>query len=308
MNRINKATEKKAGILIVDDDPTSLKVLNQILSADYEIYMAKSGKEALQLAVSESPDLILLDVVMADMSGYDVLVQLKEQPETSMTPVIFITGLSSAEDEEKGLILGAADYIAKPFLDVVVKARVKTQINNVRQRREIERLSMTDALTSIPNRRNFDLRLSMEWAHAIREKKPISVMMIDLDNFKVYNDTYKHKQGDIMLRSIASNLLSAAKRAQDLAARIGGDEFAILLPNTELQPAIEIAQCLRERIESNCILANNGEKTYMTISIGVACTWPAPDDLSDSLIEAADAQLYRAKHMGRNRVYALSEA
>ena len=307
MKRDKTTTEVKAGILIVDDDQTSLKVLNQILSAEYEIYMAKNGKEALQLAVSVNPDLILLDVVMADMSGYEVLVQLKEEPETSLTPVIFITGLSSAEDEEKGLVLGAADYIAKPFLDVVVRARVKTQINNVRQRREIERLSMTDALTGIPNRRNFDLRLSMEWAHAIREKKPISIMVIDLDNFKDYNDTYKHKQGDIMLKAIASNLLSAAKRAQDLAARIGGDEFAILLPNTELLPAIEIAQCLRERVSSNCVLTNNGEETYMTISIGVACSWPSPEDKSENFFEAADAQLYRVKHSGRNGVYSADD-
>ena len=303
-----EASDNKASILIVDDEPSSLKVLNQILSLDYEIYMAKSGKEALQLAITTCPELILLDVVMADMSGYEVLEQLKEFPETSMTPVIFITGLSSAEDEEKGLILGAADYIAKPFLDAVVKARVKTQINNIRQRREIERLSMTDALTCIPNRRNFDLRLSMEWAHAIREKKPIAVMIIDLDNFKVYNDTYKHMQGDVMLKAIARNLLTAAKRAQDLAARIGGDEFAILLPNTELQPAIEIAQTLRERIESTCVLTSSGDETYMTISIGVACVWPAPDDISGNLVEMADIQLYRAKHMGRNRVYSTDDA
>ena len=299
-------TENKPGILIVDDEPSSLKVLNQILSADYEIYMAKSGKEALELAVSEIPDLILLDVVMEDMSGYEVLEQLKEYPETALTPVIFITGLASAEDEEKGLILGAADYITKPFLDVVVRARVKTQINNVRQRREIERLSMTDALTGIPNRRSFDLRLSMEWAHAIREKKPITVMVIDLDNFKAYNDTYKHKQGDVMLKTVADILLSAAKRAQDLAARIGGDEFAILLPNTELQPAIEIAQSLRERIESICVLTGSGDETSMTISIGVACTWPTPEDLPDNFVDSADSQLYRAKHMGRNTVYTIN--
>ncbi|MCL2058809.1 MAG: diguanylate cyclase [Oscillospiraceae bacterium] len=302
MDEDNTAYKKKPGILLVDDEPSSLKVLNQILSADYEIYMAKSGQEALELAVSESPDLILLDVVMEDMSGYEVLQQLKEHTETSLTPVIFITSLSTAEDEEKGLILGASDYITKPFLDVVVKARVKTQINNVRQRREIERLSMTDALTGIPNRRNFDLRLSMEWAHAIREKKPIAVMVIDLDNFKEYNDTFKHKQGDFMLKTVAGLLESAAKRAQDLAARIGGDEFAILLPNTELAPAVEIAGALRERIADLRLIAGSGEDTQMTVSIGVTCMRPAPDDPSDEFVDMADSYLYQAKNSGRNKV------
>jgi diguanylate cyclase (GGDEF)-like protein len=294
--------DKKAGILIVDDEPSSLKVLNQILSADYEIFMAKNGQEAMELALTVNPELILLDVVMEDMSGYDVLRQLKELPETLNIPVIFITGLSTAEDEEKGLILGASDYITKPFLDVVVKARIKTQINNVRQRREIERLSMTDALTGIANRRNFDLRMSMEWAHAIREKKPIAVIFIDLDNLKTYNDTYNHIQGDAMLKSVAGLLLSAAKRAQDLAARIGGDEFAILLPNTELQPADDIARTLRENIEKSCVLTSDNIETYLTVSIGVAGALPSPDDLADDLLNLADARLYRAKNGGRNRV------
>jgi len=200
--------------------------------------------------------------------------------------------------------MGASDYITKPFLDVVVRARVKTQINNIRQRREIERLSMTDALTGIPNRRSFDLRLSMEWAHAIREKTPISVLMIDLDNLKNYNDTYNHMQGDFMIKTVADTLASSAKRAQDIAARIGGDEFAVLLPNTDHQSAADLANSLRERVEMTEIYTSNGEKTAITISIGVACSHPVPDDFAGDLIELADARLYMAKKNGRNRVYA----
>ena len=293
----------KPSILIVDDEPSSLRILNQILYADYEIIMAKSGGEALELADSECPDVILLDVVMGDMSGYDVLKRLQENPRTSLTPVIFITGLSSAEEEEKGLILGASDYITKPFLDVVVRARVKTQINNIRQRREIELLSMTDALTGIPNRRSFDLRLAMEWAHAIREKTPISILMIDLDNLKNYNDSYNHLQGDAMIKTVAETLASSAKRAQDIAARIGGDEFAVLLPNTDHQSAADFANSLRERVELIEIFTGNGEKTSITISIGVACSQPAPNDIAAELIELADARLYMAKKDGRNRVF-----
>lgn len=294
--------EKVPSILIVDDDPSSLKVLNQILSPDYDILLAKSGEEAVELAVSERPDLILLDVIMGDMSGYDVLKQLKSIQETSITPIIFITGLSSAEDEEKGLVLGASDYIAKPFLDVVVRARVNTQINNVRQRREIEYLSMTDALTGIPNRRSFDMRLSVEWAHAIREKTPIAVLLIDVDNLKKYNDTYKHMQGDIMLKTVAGILASAVRRAQDIAARIGGDEFAVLLPNTDMEAALEIAESLRGSVEAAAIMTSDKKKTSITISIGAACSKPSPGDLSDSLISLADSRLYQAKSDGRNKV------
>jgi len=292
----------KPAVLIVDDEPSSLKVLDKILSEDYEIYMAKSGGEGLELAASEKPDLILLDVMMGDMSGYEVLKQLKDNPEIALTPVIFITGLSTAEDEEKGLILGAADYITKPFLDVLVKARVKTQINNVRQRREIERLSMTDALTGISNRRGFDLRLSIEWAHAIREKTPLAIMLIDLDKLKDYNDAYNHTQGDLMLKSVARFLVSAIKRSQDIAARIGGDEFAILLPNTELQPAAEIAQTLRKNIEASRIVTIDGDLTTMTISAGVACIRPVPEDNVEDFVQIADNRLYRAKNMGRNMI------
>jgi len=302
MDADTKSNEKKPIILIVDDELSSLKILNQILSNDYDILMAKSGEEALELAVSEIPDLILLDVIMGDMSGYDVLLKLKKLPETSLTPVIFITGLTSAEDEEKGLILGASDYIAKPYLDVVVRARVKTQINNVRQRREIERLSMTDALTGIPNRRSFDFRLALEWAHSIREKKPISILMIDLDNFKIYNDTYGHLQGDMMLKTVAGALATAAKRAQDIAARIGGEEFAILLPNTEMQAATDIARNLCQTIRNTVVYTADGIKTSITVSIGVACARPSPGDLAENLIAQADARLYQAKGEGRNRV------
>ena len=300
-------TKKKPSVLIVDDEPSSLKVLDKILSEDYEIYMAKSGSEALELAVSENPDLILLDVVMSDMSGYDVLKQLKENPEIALTPVIFISGLSTAEDEEKGLILGASDYITKPFLDVLVRARVKTQINNVRQRREIEHLSMTDALTGIPNRRGFDIRFSIEWAHAIREKTPIAMMLIDLDKLKDYNDAFNHTQGDMMLKTVAGILVSAVKRSQDIAARIGGDEFAILLPNTELNPAAEIALNLRKSVESSRIKTINGDLTTMTISVGVACARPLPEDSAEDFMQIADARLYRAKNTGRNMVCAGDE-
>lgn len=302
MDAVQRKPDDKPIVLIVDDDPLSLKVLNQILAADYDIILAKSGEEALALAISETPDLVLLDVIMDDMSGYEVIKRLKEYPETSAIPVIFITGLNTAEDEEKGLILGASDYIAKPFIDVVVRARVKTQINNMRQRREIERLSMTDALTGIPNRRGFDIRLSMEWAHAIRDKKPIALLLVDMDNLKTYNDTYRHLQGDAMLKAVALILISFAKRAQDIAARIGGDEFAILLPYTEMQAALEIAESLRKNMESAVVMTSDGRATSMTFSIGVACTYPSPGDSTEEFFALADVRLYQAKAEGRNKV------
>jgi diguanylate cyclase (GGDEF)-like protein len=280
----------------------SLKVLNQILSAEYDVHTAQSGREALELAVSEKPDLILLDILMPDMSGFDVLVRLKDSAETQKVPVIFITANTSPRDEERGLTLGAADYITKPFQDFLIRARVRTQINNVKQRKEIELLSMTDDLTDIPNRRSFELRLEMEWTHAIREQAPIALLMIDLDNFKMYNDTYGHPQGDVLLKTVAATLVASTKRAADVAARIGGEEFVILLPSTDYAGALEIAENLRAAVAATVVATSGGGLTSATISIGVVCMRPNPGDAAVSFVEEADARLYRAKRAGRNRV------
>ncbi len=293
----------KFSILIVDDEKSNINVLNHILKADYTLYIAKSGQAALKRAAEDKPDLILLDIIMPDMSGFEVLRQLKSSDFTREVPVIFITGLTSVEDEEKGFILGAVDYITKPFNNAIVKARVKTHIQIVKHMRTIERIGKIDALTDIANRRSFDDRINEEWARAVREKHPLGLLMLDIDRFKLYNDTYGHPQGDVLLQHLAKAVESTLKRTTDFAARIGGEEFAVILPSTDLDGAMIIAEEVRSNVES-AVIPNPYEPDAKptTISIGAASLVPEQGDDLASFIARCDAALYAAKSSGKNRV------
>jgi diguanylate cyclase (GGDEF)-like protein len=293
----------KNSVLIADDEKSNLMVLNAILSPDYTVFTAKSGEEALARAAAEKPDLILLDIVMPGMDGFETLKALKNSEACRAIPVIIITGLSGEVDEEKGFLLGAVDYITKPFRNAIVKARVKTHIQIVRQIRTIERLGLVDPLTDIPNRRCFDERLAAEWKRALREKFPVAFMMMDVDKFKIYNDTYGHPQGDVLLKALAKIFESAARRPADLAARLGGEEFGVLLPDTTLEAAAGLAEKLRESVEKTRVPASDGKtETRTTISIGVVSLIPDEGLSQETLISRADALLYTAKASGRNRV------
>jgi len=292
----------KNSILIIDDEKSNIAYLNSILSIDYSIYVAKGGVEALKKARELLPDLILLDILMPDIDGYAVLSKLKSSRLTQNIPVIFITGLDSNEDEEKGLALSAADYITKPFSAKIVRLRVSNQIRLVNQMRAIERLSMTDQLTGIANRRYFDQQINAEWRRSVRYKLPISIMMIDVDKFKDYNDTHGHQQGDLVLQIVAKLLTQALKRPTDLAARWGGEEFAVLLPSTDVEGALVVAESIRESIENTVIQCPDGTEANVTVSIGENTQIPARNDSIDSFISKADAALYTAKELGRNQV------
>ncbi|MDR0553229.1 MAG: diguanylate cyclase [Treponema sp.] len=294
---------KRIRILLVDAGTSNLEILSRIFSSSYNVLTAVNGAEALSRAVKEQPDLILLDILLPDSSGFEVLRRLKEMPETTKIPVILTASLSSDEDEERGLLMGAVDYFTKPFRKLVVRARVMLQIENIKQRRKLERMSTIDALTEIPNRRGFDIRLNVEWNHAIREKLPLSMLMMDLDNFKIYNDTYGHPQGDTLLKAVAEVFHFAAKRAEDIAARLGGEEFAVLLPNTGLDGALLSAERIRAKVERMVVPTVDGKPTRVTISIGVAVVKPKPGDDMAELITRADECLYAAKEAGRNRVH-----
>ncbi len=289
-------------ILLVDDSRFNLEILNHILNSEYSIIIAKTGREALEKAAGEKPDLILLDIVMPDISGYEVLVALKGNDDMRDIPVIFITGLKSDEDEEKGFRLGAVDYITRPFNHAIVKARVATHIKIVQQMRAIEQIGKLDGLTQISNRRGFDEHLLMEWSRAIREQEPLSVLILDVDKFKTYNDTYGHLQGDKMLKSLAKVLKIALKRATDFAARYGGEEFVAVLSNTPLKGALLIAERIRNGMEKMIVPDIDGNPTSATVSIGVACSIPTKDDDMSAFLERADRALYRAKETGRNKV------
>ena len=301
-------------ILIVEDDPIYRQMLSDMLSSDivdksgaghpeYTAIKAETGFEALEKSINELPDLILLDILLPDMSGFDVLSRLKESIVTSAIPVIIISGLKSIEDEEKGLLLGAVDYIAKPFHESLTMARINIHLKGVDQLRLIEQFSFVDHLTSIPNRRAFDKQMEIEWKRSIREKTPISIIMLDLDHFKIFNDTYGHQQGDRMLKTVASLMKLEAKRPTDLAVRWGGEEFIVLLPGTNIDGAAEIAERIRDKTEKTVIIGHDG-KTQMniTVSLGVASITPGLDDKIEDFIERVDVALYTAKRTGRNRV------
>jgi len=298
-------TEQKNSVLIVDDEASNLQVLAHILDADYTIYTAKNGADAIQMVGKYVPDLILLDIIMPEMDGYQVLAKLKNMEATEKIPIIFVTGLSSTEDETKGLSLNAADYISKPFSPMIVKLRVRNQIQIVNHLRTIERLSLLDQLTGIPNRRSFDDRIKAEWKRAIRAGgyQYVSLLVMDVDNFKTYNDTYGHQQGDIALQTIACGFSKLLKRSSDFAARWGGEEFIVLLPDTPLDGALEIAETIRKCIE-NTEIPNyeDGSFSKVTVSIGVSTQAPTKNPCIDAFISRADKALYDAKATGRNRI------
>ena len=292
----------KRSILIIDDEKANIITLTHILSPGYNIFAAKNGREGAELAEKYMPDVILLDIRMPEMSGYEVLSVLKFSDKTRDIPVIFITALGKDGDEEKGLALGAADYIIKPFSPTVVKLRLGNQIKMLEQMRAIERLSMTDQLTALPNRRSFDARLSMEWGRARREHTQISILLMDLDRFKEYNDRFGHQQGDIALQFFAKMLPDVLRRHSDFAARWGGEEFVALLTNTNSDGSIEVAEKIRKSLELLEIPCTDGCAAGMTVSIG-ANTWTHGEDCTvDKFISGADMALYEAKSKGRNRV------
>lgn len=289
-------------ILVVDDERTNLDVLTFILKNQYNVQVAKSGASALKRARAQKPDLILLDIMMPDMDGFEVLADLKAHDDTRQIPVIFITGLARVEDEEKGFLLGAVDYIVKPFNTSIVKARVRTHMRIVRQIRTIERLGLIDALTDIPNRRSLDQRLDSEWDRCMKSDTPLSLLIVDVDRFKAYNDTYGHPQGDVLLQGLAHTLATTLKRPDDFVARMGGEEFAVLLPYTTHEGAMTIAEEMRANVEAMDIQDASSSPAPVTISIGVASVVPSPGETVGTFLAAADCALYEAKKNGRNRV------
>jgi len=295
-------SSKKNSLLIVDDDRSSLMVLSHILQTEYAVRVASNGESAIRIAAKYSPDLILLDIIMPDMDGYQVFTALQKMDNTEHIPVIFITGLNNKDEEKKALQLGAVDYIHKPFDDMIVKLRIRHQIRIINQLRIIENLSMIDQLTGIPNRRNFDNRLHVEWGRSVRDNNPLSILLIDVDHFKNYNDTYGHQQGDQALCLVAQVLIQTLKRVTDFAARWGGEEFVALLPNTDSCGGSLVGEHIRKNIEAAEILCDNGQFTKLTVSIGVNVHTPTLSCSLDTFISRADKALYNAKNTGRNRV------
>ena len=291
-------------ILIVDDVPDNIRVLSRMLGDDgHQISAATNGRQALKLAAACNPDLILLDVMMPEMDGYQACAALKADPQLGSIPIIFITALADAEDETRGLELGAVDYITKPFKESIVRVRVKTHLELKRQHDILQQLSHFDGLTGIPNRRAFDERLDQEWRRSVRSGERLAAAMIDVDYFKQYNDAHGHLAGDDCLRRIAGTVAEGLTRGGDFVARYGGEEFIGLISGVDSEGLAGVAEKLRVGIEALQIPHHASPVSpWVTISIGAAISRPTPETTPSSLIGAADQQLYAAKRLGRNRV------
>lgn len=295
--------EEKTKILVVDDEKANIDVMVGLLSPHYKVVAAKNGEQALKrLEHPPLPDLILLDVMMPGMDGYEVCRRIKQNSATRHIPVIFITGKDHEQDEARGFQAGAVDYITKPFSPLIGLARVNTHIELKRRGDMLERLVGLDGLTGIANRRKFDEVLDVEWARAARHGQPISLLMLDIDYFKQYNDYYGHAKGDKTLILVAKAIAQALPRAGDLVARYGGEEFACILSQTTVAGAQTVAMRMHEAINALAIPHEKSEVApHLTVSIGVASSFPGADN-SSNFIDKADKALYRAKHQGRNQV------
>ena len=290
-------------LLIVDDAMENIQILNHVLGGEHEVLFARDGARALELARQHLPDLILLDAVMPGMDGYEVCAALRASPELRDIPIIFVTALTTPQDETRALEAGAVDFITKPFNVAVVRARVRTHLTLKRQSDAMRELTLTDALTGVANRRSFNDAIDNEWRRCARAQAPLSVIMVDIDHFKHYNDSFGHQAGDACLAQVADAMRSCAGRPPDLLARYGGEEFVVLLPQVGSQGAQTVAKRILAAVRELAIphrVSPAGET--VTVSLGVATTVPGEASYDgDMLVRTADNALYRAKEAGRNR-------
>ena len=310
LGKLLDAQAGKPKLLLVDDQPINIQVLHQIFALDFQVFMATSGVQALAICRDNPPDLILLDVVMPDMDGFAVCTELKADALTRNIPVIFVTAHDDPAQETHGLEVGAVDFIAKPVNPAVVRARVKTHLMLKLQSDVMRQLVFLDGLTGVFNRRYFDQQLAIEWARSARSESPLSVILIDVDFFKRYNDHYGHQAGDDCLKQIALTLKAALKRPADLVARYGGEEFVCILPDTSFDDALRLASHMEQQVRAKQIPHEASDAAaVVTISLGVAArsqqVLSATTDLSEgdsaALVALADARLYLAKSKGRGQ-------
>lgn len=290
-------------ILIADDSTAVVTLLRAVLGEEYGVIVASTGPAAIESALERQPDLILLDVMMPGMDGFEVCRRLRAEERTQRIPVIFITGLNAPEDERRGLELGAIDFIAKPIQPAIVRLRVRNHLELKRYRDFLEDLSLVDGLTGIGNRRRFDEFLIREWRRSRRARTPLALVMLDVDYFKAFNDNYGHAAGDECLREVAATIAMVVRRPGDLCARYGGEEFAAILPHTDLAGARTLGERIRAAVTGLEIPhARSAIAPVVTVSIGVAAGDIAGNEEPEALLRAADRRLYEAKIAGRNRV------
>lgn len=290
-------------LLLVDDDLVSLQLLIGILGKAHHCLCATNGEEMLALLANEAPpDLVVLDLHLPDIDGFELCRRIKADERFSSVPVIIVTAAGHPENEVRALSVGANDFLTKPFSAAVALARIKTHLRLKEQTELLERMAWLDALTGLPNRRRFDAALEQMGRRAVREQLSLAALVIDIDVFKAFNDNYGHGAGDECLRQVADALKESLSRPVDLLARHGGEEFAVLLADTNRSGALEMAERMRAAVERLAITHDYSvAASVVTVSIGAAALVPASMADVATLLEEADRCLYKAKKTGRNR-------
>jgi diguanylate cyclase (GGDEF)-like protein len=301
--------ENQCLILIVDDEPSMRTLLRLYLEeVGYQVAEANNGTEALMVFQQLRPDLVLLDALMPDMDGFEFCDKLQSFDSSNHTPVLMITGLEDQESVDRAFQLGVVDYLIKPIQWTTLRQRVKMLIQQsqlqqklVVANQQLQQLANIDSLTGVANRRHFEEYLSIEWQRMIREQQPISIILCDIDFFKLYNDTYGHLLGDSCLVTIAQAIKNVVQRPADLVARYGGEEFVVILPNTNQQGAAKIARNICYTVRSLAIPhKSSAVSSYVTLSAGLSTVIPKVDSNFEEIILAADKALYQAKAKGRD--------
>ena len=308
--------------LLIEDTLTSATLVShQLRKIGIEPIVARNGETGIELYQQERPDLILLDIIMPGMDGFEVARRIRQLEQFGeWTPIIFLTARTSDADLERAISVGGDDYLIKPVSETVLAAKVRAMQRIAQMRfsllvltrklddanQELTRLSSLDGLTGISNRRQFDETLLREWRRLGRQGRPLSMLLCDVDYFKQFNDGYGHQVGDECLKAVARTLKDTLRRPADLVARYGGEEFAVILPDTEITGALQVAEAMRSAVEGLSITHSYSKGgNVVTISIGVASTTPSRTGSdSSALLKRADDALYRAKQAGRNRIAA----
>ena len=289
-------------ILVIDDSAVQGEFLCSVLKSDYDVTACQTAEEGLRAAEEGHFSLILLDIIMPGMDGFMLLRELKATELTRHIPVIMLTSLADIQYEERGLLMGAVDYVAKPFSPVIIKARVNTHVQLYHYQKRFRDLAMVDGLTGIANRRRYESDSAAKWQEAVRFGLPFAVSMFDIDKFKVYNDTFGHQAGDEVIRAVAETVSARFQRGTDLFARYGGEEFVAVFVGSEGQAAFEFMKSLRQEVEDLHIPHNSPVCPWVTVSVGGVSLVPRAEDSYETCLKIADTMLYDAKRFGRNQV------
>jgi two-component system, cell cycle response regulator len=303
-----EGTDQSVRVLVADDSAVFRKLLEQVLIGEqYSLVFAKSGQEAIALFAEHNPALVIVDWIMPDLTGIELCHHIRSQSQTSYTYIVILTGKSDKESVVAGLAAGGDDYLTKPFDREELLARVGVGLRIIRLQRQIEaknrlleELALTDALTSLPNRRAIEDWATRQLSGAARHGFSFWVVMADLDHFKQINDTYGHEAGDAVLKKFAE-ILKASSRSSDICCRMGGEEFLFVLTYASIENALLVTERIRAKLEATQFIFDSHE-VKVTASFGIAgfAGKQAPD--FGRLVTQADGALYSAKRLGRNRV------